>query len=131
MTIALKQTRNSNCGQTCIAIITGKTVAEAEKAVGHGHATYGKDLIAGVEKLGCVAGPMISHKTIGFKIPHTGFLLIGYQKKSGGRISSKLKKVGHWVVVVDGVVYNPNGTTYPFTIAPGTIVNFAIEVLVP
>lgn len=42
----LKQTKSTNCGQTCVAMLLGITIPEAEKLFGHGGVTTQEEVLA-------------------------------------------------------------------------------------
>lgn len=132
----LKQTKRGNCGQTAVAMLTGKSIKEVERVYGHGHTTFLFEHYKNLPKLGAYVderGYMEPSKP-GFKVPETGFLRLGFLKQSGGNLSTsgKLKKCGHFVAVYKGRIYDPNGMSYPVEALPkSTVITHALEVLLP
>jgi hypothetical protein len=148
MTIQLlKQTRRMNCGQTCVAMLAGVSIAQSEKAFGrkdslgrhraHKNVTNAFMQVKALTQLGCYPDPrgFMTPKDIGFKIPSLGLIRIAYFKQSGGTMSSgKVKRTGHLVVIKDGMIYDPAGATYTLgdlMSRPDVRLDSALEVLVP
>lgn len=133
----LKQTRDFNCGQTCVAMLTGKTIAEVEQVYGHGHETYPSEHIKAVTALGCYADErgFVDYED-GMALPEVALVRIGYRKrnpKTGGYSKSKTKRLGHLVVWANGQFYNPsNAQTIPFDgLSAGVKIDRFLAVLVP
>lgn len=116
----LKQDKKMNCGQTAIAMVTGKTIREVEAAFrntgatggGRGGATYSGSQVAVLQSLGVKCGSyvVVAPTRDWSVLPKTALVRFGYLKKSGGHLSkTKTKQMGHLVVWHDGKFYDPAG----------------------
>ena len=119
----LTQTKKMNCGQTAVAMLTGKSIKEVEAIYGHGTITYTHEHVFNLTKMGFlgVDSPgFVQRGTPGFAIPETGLVRIAFLKKSGGHYSTtgKTKRTGHLVVIAHGIVYDPAGRIYPLSALP-------------
>jgi hypothetical protein len=129
----LKQTRNSNCGQVSFAMLTGKTIREAERIYGHGHATCKGEHIKALTRVGFYPD---SRGFIGVTrreaLPALALVRLGFLKRSGGHLSTsgKLKRTGHLVLWANGQFYDPAGKTYQ-ELPNGVVVESVLEVLAP
>jgi len=104
----LKQTKRSNCGQTCMAMLADKTIEEVETALGKRGCTSGTDFRKLLPKLRpsiCLQERMIlMSKELLDKIIEGG----GYSIALILMIRPKEKsKKGHWVVLSGKHVYDP------------------------
>lgn len=116
----LKQTKTSNCGQTCIAMVTGKSIAEVERAFGgvcggtrYGGVTFSGQQVSVLKLFGvkCADQYVSVPANRDFAaLPKTALVRLAFLKRSGGRLSkTKTKRTGHLVVWHEGKVYDPNG----------------------
>lgn len=116
----LKQDKPMNCGQTAIAMVTGKTIREVEAAFAdtgasggsRGGATYGGAQVAVLQSFGVKCGSyvVVAPTRDWSVLPKTALVRFGYLKKSGGHLSkTKTKSMGHLVVWHDGKFYDPAG----------------------
>lgn len=132
----LTQTRRTNCGQTAVAMLTGKTIKEVERVYGHGHRTYATEHVNAVRKLGCYPDDR------GFQrydpkvaLPEIALVRVCYLKRTrGGKFSSsgKTKRSGHLVLFANGYFFDPSGKLYtPTSLPPGVVLDTVLEVLVP
>ena len=48
----LKQDKENNCGQTCVAMIAGISIEESEKVFGHSCSTRTREVVKALRKLG-------------------------------------------------------------------------------
>lgn len=94
----LKQTRLRNCGQTCVAMIAGISIEEAEKAVGKKGSTFADDLIVGLNKLG-ITTKKLTRFAGNHLIPKTALLLC---------TKSSDPKWKHWAILHKGQFFDPN-----------------------
>jgi hypothetical protein len=114
----LAQTRKYNCGQTAVSMITGLDLHTVMKAFGTKSSTYMHQTVTVIRKLGVECKEYEAFKGA---LPAMALVRIAPYKCSGGRRSmNKFKNFGHLVVVVNGTVFDPNGSTYPVSIlGPG------------
>lgn len=107
--IAMKQPTQRTCGQTCLAMLSDKTVDECCQACGkhRKQGTNGTDLIRGLRALGLTCADK-SHrfkyqyrdgKFVGQPLPDTAIMRVQAKFKTSWR--------GHWVVLREGYVYEP------------------------
>lgn len=98
----LKQYHKRNCGQIAVAVITGKSVREIYKIIGHDHGTKTKDLVKALRKLG-------------YSCPARLKCLKERPKLAIAKLDHKLRRGWHWVVIdgykiYDGHYGTKNGT---------------------
>lgn len=93
----LRQTRGSNCGQTCVAMLTGNKIARVEVMIGRG-GTWFSDLRDAMHRLGWDLG---SFQRSRGEVPRRKSLVLV-------RIGKGSKR-GHWVAVAHGgIVHDPS-----------------------
>jgi hypothetical protein len=140
-----KQTKSRNCGQTAVSMLLNAPMADVEKAYGRARAlelrrdpTKARRYSGttnmfmtrrAVDMLGGYAGELTACDSKA-KLPETALVRIVFQKRSGGALCGKVKKMGHLVVWANGQFYDPCGTTYT-ELPAGTQIDRFIEVLVP
>jgi hypothetical protein len=90
----------ANCGQTCVAMIAHVEIDEAERAIGHDHATEGHELISGLGKLGIKCST--NAKAFRYSLPNTAIVKV---RLRDGRL--------HWVVYRLGHFYDPRYPVFP------------------
>lgn len=131
---ALRQTRTTNCGQTAVAMLTGKTIAEVEEVYGHGHVTQPHEHIEAVERLGFHPDERGFMPFEG-KLPELALVRIKYLKQTrGGKYSTsgKTKRRGHLVVWANNQFYDPCRNPYTLnSFPPGFKIDSVLEVLAP
>lgn len=131
---ALRQTRRQNCGQTAVAMLAGKTIAEVEAVYGHGHVTKPWEHIKAVEHFGFYADEKGFVPFTG-KLPELALVRIAYLKRTkGGKYSTsgKRKRGGHLIVWANGQFYDPCRDPYtPACLPPGIVIDTVLEVLAP
>lgn len=86
------------CGQAAIATIAGVSLEEAIAAVGHPRATATKDVIQGLRKLGLRCADRT--RRISRARPEYPPKALLVARKNG-------EARWHWLVVLDGVIYDP------------------------
>lgn len=95
----LKQPPRSRlCGQTCVAMLAGISLAESVKIFGHRHGTKVTDLHQALKTLHIHSDSVLRIVQDGQAMPQT-FIA---QVKSANR-----KRGWHWVLVHDGCLYDP------------------------
>jgi hypothetical protein len=117
-------------------MITGKSIAEIEKTYGTTGVTFTHQHVFELTKMSIIPlGSEFKRRgTDGFKVPSFGLVRIAYLKRSGGSYSTtgKTLKTGHLVVVKDGMIYDPSGTTYPVSSIPANkIIDSVLEIPQP
>lgn len=131
----LRQTRPKNCGQTAVAMLTGKTIQEIEKVYGHKTATYPWQHMEAVKKLGFYPDERGFQKYTGQELPPLALVRVCYLKRTRGggfSTSGKTKRSGHLVLWTNNQFYDPNGRIWTLdTIPPGTKIDTVLEVLAP
>lgn len=93
----LSQPTNHSCGQTCVAMLTGKGFWECSHVIGHFKRTTTKEIVEALRHFGKTVE---DHLTVlrGKELPKKGTYLV------------KLRYTGwqsHWVVLHDGDIYDP------------------------
>lgn len=88
------------CGQTCIAMVTGKTITEIVNCLGHGKGTRTKDLVKLLRSFGYGVPDRLR------RLSNPPRYAIAKQPKLRGNN-------WHWVLIWNGKRYDPAGTTYP------------------
>jgi hypothetical protein len=108
MQLVLQPEGSSLCGQACVAMAAGVSLEAATKAVGHGkeRGTYTREIIAALRALNisCADRCRRIGRVKSF-LPPRGLIVISRPKKEGRRRRSLF----HWMLVWDGVVYDPGG----------------------
>lgn len=131
----LKQSRRTNCGQTAVAMLTGKSIKEVEAVYGHGHATYATEHMRAVERLGCVPDYRGFKKfKVEPKLPEIALVRMEFLKRTRGGYSTsgKTKRSGHLVLWANGYFFDPGGMIYTLDTMPkGMVIDQHLEVLVP
>ena len=92
------QNKSTNCGQTCVAMITGKSIDEIEFVLGHPGGTRTADLKKLLATYGFKTGARRELWKWGERLPDLCILnmqIIG------------IKNCTHWAVYHDGYVYDP------------------------
>jgi hypothetical protein len=104
LTMVFQPDSTGMCGEACVAMAAGVTLDEAVRAVGSSvlrqPGTDDRDLIRGLRKLGVKLGPYTNYedrKSRIVQMPDFAIMSVVDDKT----------KWGHWVVVKDGVVYDP------------------------
>lgn len=106
---------SSMCGQVCVAMAVGCSLEEAAAAVGRSvlrdEGTHETDLIRALKKLGMKVGAFVD------LCPRKGRTkkLILLPKFAIMGIGDRKTRWGHWVLLRDGVVYDP-GIGYPLPV---------------
>lgn len=59
----------NGCGPACVAMLTGVTLEQAERAVGKARKTHTRDLVAGLRRLGWRPGPRLMRLRPGLPMP--------------------------------------------------------------
>lgn len=100
MTLVSAPTGTSLCGQACVAMAAGISLAEAVKAVGHEKAigTETWEIVAALRKLGLKCADRCRRVSKRVPIYPPRALLV---------IRTKNKKLYHWMLYWDGVVWDP------------------------
>lgn len=105
----LYQTRRTNCGQTAVAMLTGKSIAEIERVYGHVHSSYSAETARIVNKLGFYGDErgFIPHQ--GGKLPELALVRVVTLKRTrhGYSSSGKTRRNGHLVLWANGKFYDP------------------------
>ncbi len=96
---------SSLCGQCCVAMAAGVSLAKAVEAVGHSklRGTYTREIITALRKLGINCGDRcrrVSRKRP--MLPKRGIAVIHRPK-------GEETGMWHWLLVWDGEVYDPAG----------------------
>lgn len=100
----IKQSKNNNCGQTCLQMLTKKSLEEVEIAVGKKGSTFGKDLIRGLNTLGYYA----TSKTLRVVSDFEKFLRSSKEVHGVYVFCVTFpKNRKHWVVLQGGHFYDP------------------------
>lgn len=94
----VRQPDNSRlCGQACLATISGKSLKEIVKIVGHKHGTKTKELISILQKFGFSPDSKLRVVKKDKLVPKFCILKLKYKDRSSW----------HWVVYKDRVIYDP------------------------
>jgi hypothetical protein len=102
---SIKQNRNTNCGQTTVAMLAGVTIEESEKVYGHGKTSNIREAKKALKELGFEAGATVKvDNRKRWSLP-TGkaFIRIKYGKRNCGHFMAQDN---------DGTIYDPNGKVY-------------------
>lgn len=117
----LKQSRRGNCGQTAVAMLSGKSISEIERVYGHGHTTFLIEHIAACKQLGFNPDPngFVPYVS-GSELPATALIRMAYFRRYRGKKAStgKTKRRGHLVLFSNGIFYDPIGHTYDINTIP-------------
>lgn len=102
----LEQDKEDNCGQTCIAMVSYKSIRDIENVVGHDKGMNMKETILACKCLGISIGKKWVMKKWGKKIgryllPFNCFILVIYKYKN--------KVYGHLIVRNKGKFLDPDG----------------------
>lgn len=109
-----KQDRGLNCGQTAVSMLTGIQMDKVYKAFGTKSVTNMQLTVSALRKLGVQCSDFAAAN--GEPMPEYALARIAFYKRSGGHQSNtKFKRLGHLVVVVKGIVVDPNGDVYPLS----------------
>lgn len=131
----LCQNRPTNCGQTAVAMLANKTIAEVEHIYGHKSITYPDQHIDAVTKLGFYADPRGFLEYHGGKLPEVALVRLAQLKRTRtGKFTTngKTKRSGHLVLWANNKFYDPCGREYTKEQMPkGAIIHLYLEVLVP
>ncbi len=102
--IPIKQI-GQTCGQVCVAMYSGISEEEAIKIIGQKKGTWGKQLIAGLEKLKVKC----SNKTLRFKGLYPFAAILGLRAKKGFKRTREDGTAwhGHWLLLYNSVIYDP------------------------
>jgi hypothetical protein len=106
-TVLVRQSRTMNCGQTAMMMLTGRSEAEVYAAYGTKGVTNRNMTENAAKALGCVVDEAGWKE--GGSLPVEGFIRIGFRKRSGGKLSDKVKRIGHLLMIRNGVIYDPAG----------------------
>ncbi len=100
----IKQNKDTNCAQTCIAMITGKDIQFIELLAGSDKGLFVKRIIPICKWLNIKIGKeWITIKWIGkYLLPLNCFVLVEF----------KNEKMGHLIIRNKGKFLDPNGTQY-------------------
>ncbi len=109
-----RQTRGKNCGQTCVAMLTGKPIKEVEKLYGHKTLTFLPEHVKVLSSLGFAVGEFVEIKpNVIPLLPTVAMIRISNLKRSGGHLSThKTKRTGHLILWANGQFYDPAGATF-------------------
>lgn len=95
------------CGQACLAMLLGITLADAVDRIGHRKATKTKELLRVLREEGYEPEGRLKWKKAG--PPKTGTLLLSIRRPP---LNWK-----HWAVMEDGVIYDPVYGVGPYPLA--------------
>lgn len=99
------QTRRRNCGQTCLAMVTGVSVEEVERTLGKTGSTRTADLVRWLRKQGWECEDRLQKvglpEQIGIK-PLWAIAKVAQRAPDG-----RLKPNWHWVVLWEGQWFDP------------------------
>lgn len=127
----LKQTKPSNCGQTCLAMIAGCSIEEVESTLGSKTTTF-QDYRSFLTSKGFVLGVSVKRGDSNFSVPDVAILMLGRLKRSGGRMSStKFVRFGHAVVIVNGVIYDPENVFTGLAMLDGSVRGWVVRAALP
>jgi hypothetical protein len=110
--IPMIQPRNSNlCGQTCVAMVTEKTVEKICGMIGHSHSTRTAELAQVLEWFGFPCENELRRIRKGGRIPSNCLLKVTFRMKGGdGR---RPIRRSHWMLRWDGRTYDPDPRPVP------------------
>lgn len=94
------------CGQCCVAMAAGVSLAEAVRAVGHEGGTYTRDIVAAFEKLGVPSASRCKVLSRTKPVPPKRAILAIHQPPKEGR---RRKGKWHWLLHWDGEILDPGG----------------------
>lgn len=94
--------RSLQCGQTCLAILSGKPLAEICKLVGKNGRTSYKDLTPVLKHLGFHVGPKNLFNKVPIQKPYALIRVVGPLKPG-----TKYHRFSHWVLYWQGTVFDP------------------------
>jgi hypothetical protein len=99
----LAQQTDITCGQTCVAMIAGLSWSEGVDAVGRKGATHYCHVVGALNALGFTTSPVtrVSKRT---QLPTSGTSLVKFTFKG--------RRLGHYVVLHDGDIYDPSNGVY-------------------
>lgn len=101
----LGQNRRNNCSQTCLAMISGRSISEVERLAGSRCAMNNGEKIQALSRLGIVnSGVFADYQG---NLPPFALVRIARRKNSGGHRSEKTVKVGHLIVWYQNQFYDP------------------------
>lgn len=106
MKLILQPEGSALCGQACVAMAAGVSLERAIDAVGHEGGTGTKEVVEALRDLGvCCADRLrrISRRRPSW--PKRGLIAIGRPATEHGH-----KERQHWMLVWDGVIYDPGGS---------------------
>lgn len=105
MQLLMQPDGSTSCGQYCVAMITGKPIEKIVRIFGHSHCTSTKELIRALKpywfRTTSTRLIRIKKETV---LPPLAILKITWE--AGG---------SHWVVLNDGMVYDPAYGTTDYT----------------
>ena len=104
MELIWQEKGTKNCGQICVAMITGFPLNEVEELYGHNSYTNMVDAKGILEGLGYTVGDIVKvDNRKKYELPRLAFV----------RICRHGRKYGHFVVHYDGKFYNSTEGIYP------------------
>lgn len=104
----LVQPSSKTCGQTCVAMAAGIEIDDAIKLFGHRHGTHTKSVIRVLKKLGFDVSSRLQRVTPYQPIPQRSICKMRFRRRDG----KGWKNGWHWVLLWDGVLYDPLGPDY-------------------
>jgi hypothetical protein len=129
----LKQSRNTNCGQTAVAMLTRRPVKEINKLFGTCATSNMVMVASALTSLHYVLGSQqVSPEGARAEdLPALAMVRLAFRKRSGGHVSAgKVKNCGHVVLIANGMVFDPVGRKYPVNeISTGSIIERFIPIL--
>lgn len=111
----LAQDKRTNCAQTAVAMLTGKSIREVEAVYGKATTTFPSDHSRALDKLQVTTGAWWFYKDQ--PLPEVALVLVAFLQRRGGRFSSsgRVKRRGHMVLLVNGIFYDPSWP-FPYTL---------------
>jgi hypothetical protein len=96
------QPEGSNlCGQTCVAMIVGRTLEAVIMVFGHRHATKTRELVSALREYGFRCEDRLTRKRKGLPFPKLCIVKVLWHAAGSKRLQS------HWVMYWDGEFYDP------------------------
>ena len=90
---------NSLCGQACVAMVAGVSLEKSVKTFGSRGCTTTGQVVIALRKLG-VKAPLVRAKRVTKARPAPQFCI--------AKMRFKGRRMGHWVVIWKGKIYDPD-----------------------
>lgn len=94
---------SKSCGQHCVQMITGKSIDEIYGIFGHSNATTAKMIFSALSTCNIKTKNVRMKAVTKYNLPEFGIVNMYFDNS----------KMGHWVVLSEGIFYDPSLGVYP------------------